>query len=68
MEILNIQDTQARSTALNLCKNLIEKNVLIPVVGSGFSFGSATDNKGRIPSANDFRLKLLEYIVQYSGY
>ena len=68
MKILNIKNTQEKTEALNLCKNLIEKNALIPVVGAGFSFDTPTDNKGKIPSVRDLREKLYEYIDKYSDY
>lgn len=68
MQILNFRNDQERSIALNLCKNLIEKNSLIPVVGAGFSFDTQTDNKGRIPSATDLHTTLYKYIDRYSGY
>ena len=68
MKILNIQNKQERFEALNLCKNLIEKNALIPIVGAGFSFDTQTDNKGKIPSVRDLHKTLYNYIELYSGY
>ena len=68
MIILNIQDYQERNVALELCKNLIEKDWLIPVIGSGFSFDTPTDNKGAIPSVAQLHDELFHYIESYSGY
>lgn len=68
MKILNISNSQDRLDALNLCKILIEKNSLIPIVGAGFSFGTQTDNKGKIPSATDLRKTLFGFVDMYSGY
>ena len=68
MQVFDIRDSQDRATALQLCKNLIEKNVLIPVVGAGFSCGTSTDNRGKIPSATELNANLFGYIEAYSGY
>lgn len=68
MEILNIQRTEERKKAIELCKNLLEKHALVPVVGAGFSFDTPTDNGGTVPSAGDLHAKLFCYVEQYSGY
>lgn len=68
MEILNIQHTEDQKKAIELCKNLLEKHTLIPVVGAGFSFDTPTDNGGTVPSARDLHAKLFCYVEQYSGY
>lgn len=68
VKILNIQNAKERLEALELCKILIEKNALIPIVGAGFSFDTPTDNKGKIPSATDLHKTLYNYIDMYSGY
>lgn len=68
MEILNIEDKSDRIKALDLCKVLLEKRALIPVIGSGFSCGTPTDNNGTIPSVDDLQENLFFYIKNYSGY
>ena len=68
MEILNIQNTEERNKAVELCANLLEKRALIPVVGAGFSFDTVTDNGGTIPSVANLHEKLFYYIEQFSGY
>lgn len=68
MEILNIQHTEERKKAIELCATLLEKHALIPVVGAGFSFDTATDNGGTIPSVGNLHEKLFYYIEQFSGY
>ena len=68
MEILNIQQKEERKKAIELCKNLLEKHVLIPVIGTGFSQDTQTDNGGRVPSVMDLHAKLFYYIEKYSGY
>ena len=68
MEIFNIQHTEERKKAIELCANLLEKHALIPVVGAGFSFDTATDNGGTIPSVGNLYEKLFYYIEQFSGY
>lgn len=68
MEVLNILNPKDKSDALELCKNLIEKNILIPVIGAGFSFDTQTDYKGCIPSAKKLQMELCNYIKKYSGY
>ena len=44
------------------------KRALIPVIGSGFSFDTPTDNNGHIQSVAELRDVLLHYITQYSKY
>ena len=68
MEILNIQQEEDRKKAIELCKNLLEKHALIPVIGSGFSLDTPTDNGGTVPSVGDLHSKLFCYVEQYSGY
>lgn len=68
MEILNIQQKVERERAIELCKNLLEKHALIPVVGTGFSYDTPTDDGGVVPSVEDLRTKLFYYIEQYSKY
>ena len=68
MEILNIQQKEERERAIELCKNLLEKHALIPVVGTGFSYDTPTDDGGVVPSVEDLRTKLFYYIEQYSKY
>ena len=68
MEILNVRNTYERAKMLDLCMNLWEKKALIPVLGAGFSFGTPTDNNGRIPSVNELRNELFGYIRKYSKY
>lgn len=68
MEILNVKIENERKRALELCKNLMEKHALIPIVGSGFSFGAPTDKGGTVPSVEQLRKKLCAYISKYSGY
>ena len=68
MKVFNIQNAQEKLEALNLCKNLIEKNALIPVVGAGFSLDTQTDNKGKIPSVANLRMTLYNYIEKHAGY
>lgn len=68
MEILRITDQHEREKAIKLCKNLIEKHALVPVIGAGFSFETPTDNGGVVPSANGLFDELLYYIDKYSGY
>lgn len=68
MKILSIQNSQDRLDALDLCKILIEKNALIPIVGAGFSFDTPTDNKGKIPSVTDLHKLLYGFVDMYSGY
>lgn len=46
VEILNVRNSHEHGKMLELCFNLCQKYALIPVVGSGFSFGSPTDNNG----------------------
>lgn len=62
MEILNIQRTEERKKAIELCKNLLKKHALVPVVGAGFSFDTPTDNGGTVPSAGDLHAKLFCYV------
>lgn len=68
MEILNIERPEDHRKILELCKNLLEKHALIPVVGSGFSFDTPTDNGGTVPSVRHLHAKLFSYIRKYSGY
>ena len=68
MEILNIERPDDRTKILDLCKNLLEKHALIPVIGSGFSFDTPTENGGIIPSVSNLHAKLFSYIKEYSGY
>lgn len=68
MKILNVQNAKERKEAIELCKNLLEKHALIPVIGSGFSSHTPTDNGGRIPSVEDIHSKLFDCIEQFSGY
>ncbi len=68
MRILNIQNEKERKEAIFLCKNLLEKRALIPVVGAGFSLGTPTDNNGTIPSVEELHQKLFFYIKEFSGY
>lgn len=68
MEVLNIQQAQDRNKAIELCKNLLEKNALIPIIGAGFSFDTPTDNRGTVPSVEKLHAKLFYYVEQYSGY
>lgn len=68
MEILNVERPEDYSKILELCKNLLEKHALIPVIGSGFSFDTPTENGGSIPSVNSLHAKLFSYIKDYSGY
>ena len=68
MEILNIERSEDRAKILELCQNLLEKRALIPVVGSGFSFDTPTENGGSIPSVSGLHAKLFSYIKDYSGY
>lgn len=68
MEILNVQDEKEYRQMLDLCMNLWEKHSLVPVVGSGFSFGTQTDNYGIVPSVKDLRAELYKYVSQYSNY
>ena len=68
MEIYNIQNHQEREKALELCKNLLEKQMLIPVIGAGFSYDTQTDNNGAIPSVAQLRETLYDIIKLYSGY
>ena len=68
MKTLNMSNSQDREEAIQLCKNLIEKHALVPVVGSGFSFETQTDNGGSVPSANNLSNEMLYYIEKYSGY
>lgn len=68
MEILNIERSEDRAKILELCKNLLEKRALIPVIGSGFSCDAPTDNGGTIPSVSKLHAKLFSYIKEYSGY
>lgn len=53
MEILNVRNSHEHGKMLELCFNLCQKYALIPVIGSGFSFGSPTDNNGTIPSVSE---------------
>ena len=53
MEILNVRNSHEHRKMLELCFNLCQKYALIPVIGSGFSFGSPTDNNGTIPSVSE---------------
>lgn len=68
MEIYNIQNHQERNKALELCKNLLEKQMLIPVIGAGFSYETQTDNNGAIPSADQLKETLYDFIKLHSGY
>lgn len=68
MDILSMHNDHDRKKMLELCKNLLEKRSLIPVIGAGFSFGTPTDNNGAIQSVTDLQNLLLQYIEQYSGY
>lgn len=68
MEILIANNTHDRKKMLSLCKNLLEKQSLVPVVGAGFSSGTPTDNGGHVQSAAELRDMLLQYIRQYSQY
>ena len=68
MELLNIQVAVERKRALELFKNLFEKDSLIPILGAGFSAGNQTDNNGTIPSVWDLHQKLFSIISHFSGY
>lgn len=68
MEILSMSNEYDRKKMLELCKNLWGKRALIPVIGSGFSFDTPTDNNGHIQSVAELRDVLLHYITQYSKY
>lgn len=68
MEILNVRNSYEHGKMLELCFNLCQKYALIPIVGSGFSFGSQTDNNGTIPSVNELTKFLFKYISAYSNY
>ncbi len=68
MEILNVRNSHEKEKMLSLCINLWEKQSLIPVIGSGFSFGTPTDNGGTIPSVQDLQNQLLSYIRLFSNY
>lgn len=68
MEILNIRNSYERNKMLELCLNLYQKNALIPVIGSGFSLGTPTDNNGIIPSVAELSAFLFGYISDYSSY
>ena len=68
MEILNVRNSHEHGKMLELCFNLCQKYALIPVIGSGFSFGSPTDNNGTIPSVSELTEFLFKYISAYSNY
>lgn len=68
MEILNVRNSHEHGKMLELCFNLCQKYALIPVIGSGFSFGSPTDNNGTIPSVSELTKFLFKYISAYSNY
>ncbi len=68
MEFLYLSNPADRKKALNYCKVLIEKCTLIPVIGTGFSSGTSTDNGGIIPTVEEFKNTLLAFVTDYSGY
>lgn len=68
MEILNVRNDHDRKKMLELCLNLCQKHALIPVIGSGFSCGTPTDNNGTIPSVSELTAFLFKYISDYSNY
>lgn len=68
MEILNANNAYDLRKMINLCKNLWEKQSLVPIVGAGFSCDTPTDNGGHVQSARELRNTLLQYIEQYSQY
>ena len=68
MTILNFENTRERAIALSLCKNLIEKNSLVPVIGAGFSLDTPTDNGGQVPSGAKLHSTLYEFVEKHSGY
>lgn len=68
MEILNIRRENEKKKMLTLCRNLLEKRSLIPVIGAGFSSGAPTDNNGHIQSSTELKKTLLQYIAKYSQY
>lgn len=68
VEILNVRNSHEHGKMLELCFNLCQKYALIPVIGSGFSFGSPTDNNGTIPSVSELTEFLFKYISAYSNY
>ena len=68
VEILNVRNSHEHGKMLELCFNLCQKYALIPVIGSGFSFGSPTDNNGTIPSVSELTKFLFKYISAYSNY
>lgn len=68
LKILNVQNDAERSEMLERCVNLYEKQALVPVIGAGFSVGTFTDNKGKVPSVKDLHKILFKYIAQFSAY
>ena len=68
MEILKINENSEREKAINLCKNLIAKRSLVPIIGAGFSYDTPTDNNGAIPSSSDLHDELFRLTEKYSGY
>lgn len=68
MKIWSMHNKNEYTQMLGLCKNLWEKRSLVPVIGTGFSLGTPTDNNGHIQSVTELQVVLLEYIVAYSQY
>lgn len=68
MEILNVRNDHEHKKMLELCLNLCQKYALIPIIGSGFSVGTPTDNNGTIPSVGELAAFLFKYISDYSNY
>lgn len=68
MEIYCVKSEIERAKMLDICKNLCDKNSLIPVIGSGFSLNTPTDNDGYVPSSNKLKDKLYHYVALFSGY
>lgn len=68
MDVYSVKNKDEYAAMLTICKNLWEKRTLIPILGSGFTLNTPTDNGGNIPNVNDLKVKLFDYILRFSGY
>lgn len=68
MDVYSVKNKDEYAAMLTICKNLWEKRTLIPILGSGFTLNTPTDNGGNIPNVNDLKVKLFDYISRFSGY
>lgn len=68
MEIYDYSLESDKKKVLSLCCNLLSKNSLVPVIGSGFSSKSPTNAHGTVPLADNLKEEILKYIKKYSGY